>query len=293
MGVVLKDLRSALQPNCKLLSKNNVIVPFDTEGQQSLEFLSTKNDCTLFCLASTNKKRPNNLTIGRTFDRQILDMVELGIVRYKSLGDYASAPKKRIGSKPMMLFVGDLWQHDSSCTKLQNLLIDLYKGDPVKKIYAAGFDHIMVFTSTLGPNDKAMIHQRTYFCKLKKNPNGNKTPLPLLTPCGPDMDFDIRRSQMAAPDLWKASLKQPQGVRRKKVKNQSTNMFGERIGRLHLEKQDIDKMGGKKVKALKRAEKAAANEEKAALEQELGQEKDTMGDEFKQTYGFAEDETAG
>lgn len=293
MGVVLKDLRSALQPNCKLLSKNNAIIPFDTDGQASLEFLSTKNDCTVFCLASTNKKRPNNLTIGRTFDRQILDMVELGIVRYKSLGDYASAPKKRIGSKPMMLFVGDLWQHDSACTKLQNLLIDLYKGDPVQKIFASGFDHIMVFTSSLGPNDKPLINQRTYFCKLKKNPNGggvNKTPLPLLTPCGPDMDFEVRRSQMAAPDLWKASLKQPQGIRKKKVKNQSTNMFGERIGRLHLERQEIDKMGGKKVKALKRAEKIVALEEKAALEKELGEEKDTMGQEFKQTYGFAEEE---
>ena len=107
------------------------------------------------------------------------------------------------------------------------------------------------------------------------------------------MDFTIRRTQMAAPDLWKAALKQPQGMnkKKKKVKNQSTNIFGERIGRLHLEKQDLDARQGKKVKALRRAEKATAEEEKKAVESELAQEKQELGQEFKQLYGFEEDDT--
>ena len=296
MGAVLKDLRSSLAPNCKVLNKNNAIVAFDTAGQQSLEFLSTKNDATVFCVASTNKKRPNNLAIGRTFDSQILDMAELGILRYKSIADYdGTVPKKRLGSKPMMLFCGDLWQHDGDCIKLQNMLIDLHKGDPSKKVYSAGLDHMIVFTCVLGPDSKPLIHQRTYHCKLKKNPRGGTVPVPLLTPCGPDMDFCIRRTQMAAPDLWKAALKQPQGLNNKKkkknVKNQSTNIFGERIGRLHLEKQDLDARQGKKVKALRRAEKATAEEEKQAVENELAQEKQELGQEFKQLYGFEEDDT--
>lgn len=296
MSVVLKDLRSSLAPNCKLLNKNNAIVPFDATGQQSLEFLSTKNDATVFCIASTNKKRPNNMVIGRTFDSQILDMAELGILRYKSISDYdGTVPKKRVGSKPMMLFCGDLWQHDGDCIKVQNMLIDLYKGDPSKKVYSAGLDHIMVFTCVAGPdnnNSKPIIHQRTYHCKLKKNPRGGTVPVPLLTPCGPDMDFEIRRTQMAAPDLWKAALKQPQGLhKKKKAKNQSTNIFGERIGRLHLEKQDLDARQGKKVKALRRAEKATADEEKKAVEMELAHEKEELGQEFKQLYGFEEEDT--
>lgn len=170
MNVVLKDLRATTAPHCKLLSKNNAVVAFDTEGQQSLEFLCTKNDCSLAVLASTNKKRPNNLVIARTFDRQLLDMVELGILRYKSLNDYGgNVPKKRIGSKPMMLFVGDLWEHDGNCSKLQNIFIDLYKGDPVNKLMISGLDHIIVFTAALSPDDKPIIFQRTYFCKLVSN----------------------------------------------------------------------------------------------------------------------------
>ena len=60
MGHVLRDLRSVQAPNAKLLTKKNAIFAFDTEGQMSLEFLATKNDCALFGLASkyrTEQKR--------------------------------------------------------------------------------------------------------------------------------------------------------------------------------------------------------------------------------------------
>lgn len=292
MAQVLRDLRAMQAPHCKLLTKKNAIVAFDTEGQHSLEFLTTKNDCALFCMASHNKKRPNNLVLGRTFDRQVLDMMELGVLRYKSLADYGgSVPKKRIGSKPLMLFLGDFWAHDATCSKLQNFLIDFYRGDPVEKLVASGVDHVIVFSIADSPHNKPLVHQRTYFVKLKKNPNGTRTPLPFLQPCGPDMDFEVRRTQFADPDLWKASLKQPQASKSKKVKNQTTNLFGETVGRLHLERQYIDKMQGRKAKALRRAEKLEAEEEQAAAEEELEREKEAMRMEFKQTYGFEEDET--
>jgi len=312
MGNLLKDMRAMQAPNAKLLTKKNQIVAFDDiEGQQSLEFLTTKNDCALFALASTNKKRPNNLVMGRTFDHQILDMVELGVLRYKSIQDYGgSVPKKRIGSKPLMLFLGDLWQQDSNCKKMQNLLIDFYRGDVVNKLVVSGIDHLIVFVATqpglqaaetdtnytnpnVNQNDhsKLIIHQHTYFCKLKKNPNdpASKVPIPYLVPCGPDTTLQIRRTQFAEPDLWNLSLKQPQGLKKKKKKNRTTNVFGEVVGRLHIEAQDVDKMGGRKSKALRRAEKTAAEDEKAALEDELGKEKDELQGEFKQAYGFVQE----
>eukprot|EP00557_Chaetoceros_sp_GSL56_P008763 CAMPEP_0176497944 /NCGR_PEP_ID=MMETSP0200_2-20121128/12023_1 /TAXON_ID=947934 /ORGANISM="Chaetoceros sp., Strain GSL56" /LENGTH=354 /DNA_ID=CAMNT_0017896049 /DNA_START=8 /DNA_END=1072 /DNA_ORIENTATION=+ len=298
MNTVLKDLRAMKAPYAKLLSKNNNIVPFQDEGQQSLEFLTTKNDCSLFALASHNKKRPNNLCIGRTFDRKILDIAELGVMRYKSLADYAGNPKKRLGSKPMMLFVGDQWHLNADYKRLQNLLIDLHRGDPVQKIVLSGLDHIIVFTIAADPNavndgattNKPLIHQRTYYCKLKKNPNGGKAPLPYLTPSGPDMDFILRRTEFATPDVWKLATKQPTVNKAKKKKNKTTNMFGETIGRLHLEKQNIEKMGGRKSKALRKAEAEEREEEKAAIDDELDREKEGMAAEFEQTYGFRQEE---
>ncbi|KAL9183610.1 hypothetical protein ACHAXT_004466 [Thalassiosira profunda] len=291
MATILKDMRSALAPHAKLLTKNNIIVPFDDAGQQSLEFLTTKNDASLFALASHNKKRPNNLVIGRTFDRRVLDMVELGILQYRSLNDFKGLPKKRLGSKPLLQFVGDLWSSDINLKRLQNLLIDFYRGDPVDSLVLNGLDHVMVFTAaetTLGGQEaQPLVHQRTYYMKLKKDPNGGKSPVPYLTPSGPDMDFRIRRTQFASPDLWKLAMKQPTTNKARKKKNQTTNLFGETIGRLHLERQDIDKRSGKKSKALRLAEKLEKAEEGAAIESELGREQEEMNSEFQQAYGFA------
>lgn len=86
MGLVLKDLRAMKAPDSKLLTKKNEINIF--EDASSIEFLCTKNDSSVFALASHNKKRPNNLIFGRTFDNQILDAMEVGVENYKSLNFY-------------------------------------------------------------------------------------------------------------------------------------------------------------------------------------------------------------
>jgi len=314
MTTILRDFRSMNAPHSKLLLKNNAIVAFDghnyetaggdDEGINSLEFLTTKNDCSLFAMASHNKKRPNNLILGRTFNRTLLDMAELGISYYKSIADYKLALKKRIGSKPMLYFAGDLWEHQSDFMKLRNLLMDVYRGDPVSKLILSGVDHLIAFTVSelpsltaanpniqqSNPNARAVVHMRTFFVKLKKNPTGDSdsAPVPFLVPCGPDMDYQLRRTQFASPDIWKQAMKQPKQNKSKKVKNHKTNIFGETIGRLHLEKQDIDKMGGKKSKALRVAHKVEKAEESEKLEVELKSEKNQMEGEFKQTYGFDE-----
>lgn len=296
MTNVLRDLRSMKAPHSKLLLKNNAITAFEgDEGINSLEFLTTKNDCSLFALASHNKKRPHNLTLGRTFDRKVLDMAELGLTYYKSINDYKSAPKKRMGSKPLMYFEGDVWEHNRDMNKLRNLLIDIYRGDPVSKLILSGVDHMISFTAIEQPGGVdggviPVVHMRTYHVKLKKHPEGESTPVPYLLPCGPDMDFMVRRTRFAAPDVWKQAMKQPKQNKAKKVKNHKTNIFGETIGRLHLEKQDIDKLGGKKSKALRVAERTEKKEEQELLEKELEREKKEMEGEFKQTYGFEENE---
>jgi len=287
MSDVLKDLQSILQPNSKLLSKNNKIIPFDDEGCQSLEFLCTKNDCSLFALASHSKKRPNNLILGRTFDRHVLDIWELGIQRYRSLKAYKSAPKKRPNSKPMLAFLGDVWNIDSQYTDLRCFFVDFFKGTPVDKVVLNGLDNIISFTAVRSSDEQVVVYMRSYFVKLKKNPDAaSSTPVPFLVNSGPDIDFSLRRTQPPSPDLWNLAIKQPKEIKAKKVKNRSTNVFGETIGRLHLQKQDIDKLQGKKSKALRIAGKMEAERNKKDIEEELKREKVDIDHEFKMTYGF-------
>lgn len=282
MALLLAELRAVQAPHAKLLGRKNQIVPFDGDGQGSLEFLATKNDCTLIAVGTHNKKRPNHLVVARCFDRQMLDMAELSILKFKSMKDYGgSIPKKRIGSKPMLLFVGEVWQSNNDFRQLQNLMVDFYRGDVIDKLVVSGLDHIIVFTAAAASSSSSssehgtFIHQRTYFCKLKKGDNST-APVPHLTPCGPDFDFQLKRTQWAEPDLYKAARQQPKALKKRSTKNQSTNLFGETLGRLHITKQKVDQRQGRKVKALRRAEKLQAEQELEALEGELQREEREM-----------------
>ena len=331
MNKLLQELRSIQAPASKLLNKKNPIDIFSNsgttensgDGVSSLEFLMTKNDCHLFGMTTHNKKRPNNLILGRVFNHQLLDSVELGIQYYKSSIHNAAStsstssgastrddvPKKRIGSKPLLLFNGDIWNNVQEYSNLRNLLIDFYRGDVVDKLIVTGLDHIIAFTASYLNNQNTnlnniMIHQRTYHLQLKKNPSisaasstsGVPTPVAQLTSTGPDLDMIIRRSLWATPELAMAARMQPRSSNTNKKsaisaksskKNQTTNIFGETIGRLHLERQDVEKAGGRKVKALRRAEQTERNEERMAIENELQQETKDIDEEFQNTFGFS------
>lgn len=288
MGHVLKDLRAMQAPNAKLLTKKNDINVFD--DSTSMEFLCTKNDASTFALASHNKKRPDNLVFGRIFDDQMLDAIEIGVTNYKGLNFFQGAPKKRVGSKPMFLFVGDKWSTGEH-KRLQNLVLDWFRGDPVDSLAVSGLDHVIVLTSM---DDK--VYFRTYYVKLKKDPSGSsKCPLPILTNAGPHMDWTLRRNHFATPDIWKDSLRQPRQLVKKKVKNKSTNLFGETIGRLHLDRQDVDSYSGKRTKVIRIAEQNAKREEEEAIENDLANEREADMEEFRSDFGFEEggDGTAG
>lgn len=314
MILVLKELKTLFAPHSKLLQRNNNVIAFDDDkhniapkGEQSssIEFLCTKNDCSLFAMATHNKKRPNNLIIGRTHNHFILDRVELGITYFKSMKDYYTSLskidnhddifKKRIGSKPLLLFVGDIWNIQNNYQQLQNLFIDFYRGDVIDQIIPTGIDHIIMFTVAQKNDGNIIIHQRTYFIQLiSKNTNNNdndrNVPTPELTPCGPDFDFILRRTLWADPIMAQQARKLPTKTAKKatittkslqsKHKNQSTNIFGETIGRLHMNKQVLDgKQTGKKMKSLTRAERDLNNIEKEHLENELKQEMDHEDEE--------------
>ena len=47
------------------------------------------------------------------------------------------------------------------------------------------------------------------------------------------------------------SLKKPKGLEPNKVKNISRNVFGEKVGRIHMESQDLNKLQTRKMKGLK------------------------------------------
>lgn len=90
-------------------------------------------------------------------------MVEFGVDSHVSL-DSLSGSKKAVGSKPLMLFLGDQWESDTLYTRIQNLLLDFFRGDKIQMISLKGVDHVIACTVVDGK-----ILLRTYAVGFRKS----------------------------------------------------------------------------------------------------------------------------
>jgi ribosome production factor 2 len=68
---------------------------------------------------------------------------------------------------------------------------------------------------------------------------------------GPNLDFTLNRTQWAPPEIKTASLKKPKGLEPSKVKNITRNVFGEKVGRVHMKVQDLNTLQTRKMRGLK------------------------------------------
>lgn len=239
----LCDLAILKKPHAVVLSRKNKIYPF--EDATTLENLCRKKDTSLFVFGSHSKKRPHNLVFGRTFDFQLLDLIEVGISDFKAINDFPKTKKSGIGMKPCFIFQGEAFEQNEDAKKLSNLLLDIFRGEELKEINLAGLEHIIICTAVGG-----VIHFRHYAILLKKS--GTKFPRIELEEIGPHFDITIRRTKFASADLLKSALMVPKEQKKKKEKNLKSNVFGEELGRIHMPKQDLNQLETRKVKGLKR-----------------------------------------
>lgn len=261
----LKDIYQLKKPLCKKLTRSNDITPF--EDTSSLQFLVDKNDCTLFMFGSSSKKRPDNLVLGRLFDQELLDMVELGIKQFKSMSDFQN---EKIGTcvKPCLVFNGPKWTQTEDMRRLKSLFIDAFHRETVNAIRLQGIEHVLSFTLT----EDNQILMRSYKIALKKS--GLKTPRIEVNEIGPSIDFSVRRTKVASEDLYKLARRQPRQLKTVQKKNISRDNLGNTHGRIHVGKQQIGKVQTRKVRALKKTpeEKKSKRQEKRAAEKRAKQQ---------------------
>jgi ribosome production factor 2 len=247
----MDDLSKLKKPHAISYKRKNIMRPF--EDPSSLEFFSQKCDSSLFVFGSHNKKRPHNLVIGRMFDYHILDMMELGIKEYKSLQSF-SGVKAGVGTKPFLIFNGDIFETDPEYSKLKNLFIDMFHLNDDRTIALASLQHVISFTYHEG-----IICFRVYRICLKKS--GVKIPRVELEEMGPSLDLVLRRTHVASSSLFKEAIRQPKQSKIKKVKNVSVDPFGSQLGRIHMTRQDLTKLKTRKVKGLKRSRDPRSHDE--------------------------------
>ncbi|KAH8021477.1 hypothetical protein HPB51_015873 [Rhipicephalus microplus] len=236
------------------------------------EFMTQKNDASHFVLGTNSKKRPNNLVMGRTYDGHLLDMFELGMEDFKALEDF-KIPKIPVGTKPMLLFAGEQFEQNKDLERLKNFLIDFFRGETAEAISLQGLEHVIMFTAA---DNKITL--RSYKVLLKKS--GTKTPRVELEEIGPRADLTLRRTKIASEDLFKTARKQPKQNKVKKKKNIEKTALGATMGRIHMEKQDFNKLQTRKLKGLKKTpeEKKAARAAKKAAARAAAKSEDTPMD---------------
>jgi len=250
INAVLEDLSKLKRPFIMEEKIKQQIRPF--EDVKDIEYHSLRNDASLFVFGSTSKKRPDNIVFGRLFDYHILDMIELGVENFKSTKKFA-VEKPAEGSKPIIIFVGEEFEQKEEFKKFSNLLIDFFKPkDDTVQVNLGGLEHLIVCTST-----PEKIYFRGYRMNFKKS--GTKIPYVELNEMGPSMDLKIRRTKFASFELLKQALQTPNEIKIKKVKNISTNPF-EKLGKVHMPRQDIDQMALKKMKGFKRKPDSKENQ---------------------------------
>jgi ribosome production factor 2 len=67
------------------------------------------------------------------------------------------------------------------------------------------------------------------------------------------MDFRVGRVKEADQSMLKEAMKKVHGLEERPKKNITTDSMGDKIGRVHLGKQDLSELQLRKMKALKRS----------------------------------------
>lgn len=213
--------------------KHQDLYPFDNaEGVTSL---CAKWDAPLLVVGSSSKKRPDNLTIVRLFAGEILDIAEFHVREFKALSSFPGLTSTS-GSRPLLLFNGDLFETDPEFERIKSLCLDLFGGRSVKSMDVTGVEQVVSFSAT---PDK-LIHMRCYVL-------GSE--LGQLRETGPRVVLALRRQKPADERHFQTSLKRPRP--KPLQKNVGRGPMGERLGRIYTNPEDLGKLQLKKRRKLR------------------------------------------
>ncbi|RCN41088.1 brix domain protein [Ancylostoma caninum] len=245
----MMDIYVLKKPLVQQLKRHNPFHLFDDETP--IEKFGEKYDASLFLFGSSSKKRPSSLVFGRTHDGQILDMVELSIVKFTPARDFET-PKVMLGTKPCIVLEGPEFESDSTMKRIGNLLVDFFKGPTLDMVRLQGLEELISFTAK-----ENMIYMRVYRVLLLKS--ATNVPRIELLEMGPSIDFKVDRTKLASDSLFKAACKKPKALMAKRRKNMSEDVFGNQLARVHVGKQNTDAIQTRKVKALRKSKGEASS----------------------------------
>jgi len=236
---LLKELHCLRKPNSAYLSSRGQVNCHPVDDPQSVEYLCQKNDCSLFCIGSTNKKHPFRLEFGRIFADALFDTYEFDVESYRPRSEFPAVPPGALGSKPLLVVQGPAFEASELNRNVKNILADFFCGPKAPQLCLQGIDHAIVLTAVEAPSS-IVVRFRHY--RLDYVKTDTDLPKVEMRELGPSFDLRLGRHRLADPERMKISTKIPKEVTGATKKNVSTNVLGEKRGRVYLESQDFGKL---------------------------------------------------
>ncbi|KAL8795561.1 MAG: hypothetical protein Q9195_001982 [Heterodermia aff. obscurata] len=273
ISTLLTDLNALKRPHSVRFTKKNDIHPF--ADASSLEFFSLKNDASLLLFGNHSKKRPHCLTWVRCFGARVLDMLETYVdpEASRAMAQFKGGKGVPVGCKPLLAFSGAQWESPvpNQYTLAKSLFVDFFRGEEVKEVDVEGLQLLVQFSvgeEKAGEEGKQVVHLRCY--RIVTRRSGQRCPRVEVEEVGPRVDMRVGRIREADQGMWKEAMKRAKGGEQKAKKNVDMDSMGDKVGRIHLGRQDLSELQTRKMKGLKRGrggdEKAEGNGEE--LEEE-------------------------
>ncbi|KAH7831927.1 putative ribosome production factor 2 [Monocercomonoides exilis] len=298
----LKDIAVLKRPYCISYSRNHDISPFEQDGMEQLQLFAKKVDSSLFLFGQSLKKRPMSVIFGRMFSYQVTEMVELSILSYSPMMEFADKVKTPVqpGGRPYMQFCGDLFESNPVFSAAQSILLDFFRGPVTPEICLSTSNVVMSFFAVPGVKDGSpqKLVLRTYAMEstatMANDMEAQKVPNISLTEIGPSAIFTIQRTYRGSNELIKASFAQVKTHKTLRKNIKKGIIPGLIEGRVHIQKQDLKKLEDKvkKNKALRKANEIAKKAQKELSEganEEAGKEEDDSQNEEDEELDDASD----
>jgi len=96
--------------------------------------------------------------------------------------------------------------------------------------------------------------------------SGGKLPRVEVEEMGPRMDFRVGRVKEADESMMKEALRRAKTSAERPKKNITTDIMGDKLGRIHIGKQDLKELQTRKMKGLKRSRDVQDSEDEMEVD---------------------------
>lgn len=194
----------------------------------------------------------------------MLDMMELYLdaESFRTLAHF-KGKKPAVGLKPVLLFAGTPFENPvaDEYTLAKSMFTDFFKGQPMDRVDVEGLQYIVSISAeepSAESETKPPIRLRVYLIRTRRS--GQRLPRIDVEEIGPRMDFRVGRVQNADETTMREALRKAKTTEERTKKNISTDTMGDKIGRIHLDRQDLSQLQTRKMKGLKRGRHAQEDE---------------------------------